>query len=130
MSNYLVGLHKQVPLLTTPFYNIKQIPQISAHSYYTKENTKIHTQKGASMAEKTPVTYTLLQLRTGKRWTQKEAAKKLGVSESTLSKWENAVRFPTMDQVWVIEDTYEVPLSGINFLPENTVKPYKNKQAS
>lgn len=28
------------------------------------------------MAEKTPVTYTLLQLRTGKRWTQKEAAKK------------------------------------------------------
>ena len=82
------------------------------------------------MAEKTPVTYTLLQLRTGKRWTQKEAAKKLGVSESTLSKWENAVIFPTMDQVWVIEDTYEVPLSGINFLPENTVKPYKNKQAS
>ncbi len=91
---------------------------------------KFKAKKGASMAEKTPVTYTLLQLRTGKRWTQKEAAKKLGVSESTLSKWENAIRFPTMDQVWVIEDTYEVPLSGINFLPENTVKPYKNKQAS
>ena len=28
---------------------------------------KFNKQKGASMAEKTPVTYTLLQLRTGKR---------------------------------------------------------------
>ena len=36
------------------------------------------------MAEKTPVTYTLLQLRTGKSWTQKKAAKKLGVREKTL----------------------------------------------
>ncbi len=91
---------------------------------------KFKTQKGASMAEKTSATYTLLQLRTGKRWTQKEAAKELGVSESTLSKWENAIRFPTMDQVWLIEDTYGVPLSGINFLPENTVKPCKTKEAS
>lgn len=82
------------------------------------------------MAEKTGATYTLLQLRNGKRWTQKQAAQKLGVSESTLSKWENAIRFPTMDQVWVIEETYEVPLSGINFLPKNTVKPYKNEKAS
>ena len=82
------------------------------------------------MAEKKLATYTLLQLRTGKRWTQKEAAKKLGVSESTLSKWENAIRFPTIDQVWVIEDTYDVPISGINFLPSNTVKPYKTKRAS
>ena len=44
-------------------------------------------------------TYTLVQLRKGKQWTQKEAAKKLGVSDSTLSKWENATKYPTIDQV-------------------------------
>ncbi len=80
--------------------------------------------------EKEEKTYTLLQLRSGKRWTQKEAAKKLGVSESTLSKWENALIFPTIDKVWVIEDVYGVPLSGINFLPNNTVKPCTNHLAS
>ena len=66
-------------------------------------------------------TYTLVQLRKGKQWTQKEAAKKLGVSDSTLSKWENATKYPTIDQVWLIEDVYDIPMSGINFLPKNTV---------
>lgn len=80
--------------------------------------------------EKEEKTYTLLQLRSGKRWTQKEAAKKLGVSESTLSKWENALIFPTIDKVWIIEDVYGVPLSGINFLPNDTVKPFKDHLAS
>lgn len=75
-------------------------------------------------------TYTLLQLRSGKRWTQKEAAKQLGVSETTLSNWENGIRFPTIDKVWVIEDIYDVPLSGINFLPNNTVKPCCEKHVS
>ena len=65
-------------------------------------------------------TYTLLQLRNGKKWTQKEAAKKLGVSDGTLSKWENATKYPTIDQVWLIEDVYDIPMSGINFFPNNT----------
>ncbi|WP_416037511.1 helix-turn-helix domain-containing protein [Lactococcus formosensis] len=75
-------------------------------------------------------TYTLLQLRSGKRWTQKEAAKQIGVSEATLSNWENAIRFPTIDKVWILEDVYGVPLSGINFLPDNTVKPCSTEHAS
>ncbi|WP_307984061.1 helix-turn-helix transcriptional regulator [uncultured Lactococcus sp.] len=66
-------------------------------------------------------TYTLLQLRSGKRWTQEEAAKHLGVSATTLSNWENGIRFPTIDKVWDIEDVYGVPLTGINFLPADTV---------
>lgn len=35
---------KKLDILLPPFNNIKLIPQISAHSYYTKESTKI--QKG------------------------------------------------------------------------------------
>lgn len=49
---YIQTLLNIFPNFIPPFHNIKQIPQISAHSYYTKENAKIHTQKGASMAEK------------------------------------------------------------------------------
>lgn len=66
-------------------------------------------------------TYTLLQLRSGKRWTQKKAADKLDVSVSTLSKWENGKIFPTIDKVWEIEEVYGVPISAINFSPSSTV---------
>ena len=65
--------------------------------------------------------YTLLQLRSGKRWTQKEAAAKLDVSVSTLSNWENEKKFPTIDKVWEIAEIYGVPMSDINFSPSSTV---------
>ena len=66
-------------------------------------------------------TYTLLQLRSGKRWTQKEAAAKLDVSVSTLSNWENEKKFPTIDKVWEIAEVYGVQMSVINFLPSSKV---------
>lgn len=66
-------------------------------------------------------TYTLLQLRSGKRWTQKKAAAKLDVSVSTLSSWENGKKFPTIDKVWEIEEVYGVSMSVINFSPSSTV---------
>ena len=71
-------------------------------------------------------TYTLLQLRSGKRWTQKEAADKLDVSVSTLSNWENEKKFPTIDKVWEIEEVYGVPMSVINFSPSSTVYTTQN----
>ncbi len=64
---------------------------------------------------------TLKMLRLSKNMTQKDLAKLLKISESTLSKWENEKDFPNVEQIWKIEDIFGVPFAGINFLPYNTV---------
>ena len=50
---------------------------------------------------------------------QKEAASKLGVSNKTLSAWENGISFPGADMIPKICDLYGRPYDGINFLPNN-----------
>ena len=50
---------------------------------------------------------------------QKEAAVKLGVSNKTLSKWENSESFPDALQIEKICELYGVPYDNINFLPSN-----------
>ncbi|MER5974888.1 hypothetical protein ABT112_35235, partial [Streptomyces sp. NPDC002055] len=67
-----------------PFHKTKQIPQISAHSFYTKENTKIHTQKGASMA----VEKELIALRADEKISRKEMAELIGTTPETYRKKE------------------------------------------
>ncbi len=47
--------------------------------------------------------------------TQKEAAKALGVSNSTLHSWENGVTMPNAEQVKAICELYKVPYDFINF---------------
>lgn len=51
------------------------------------------------------------------------AAKRLEVSESTLSKWESGKTFPNARKILDIEQAYGIPFDEIIFLPRHTDKP-------
>ena len=61
----------------------------------------------------------LASARVNARLSQKEAAVKLGVSNKTLSKWENGESFPDALQIEKICELYGVPYDHIIFLPSN-----------
>ena len=64
---------------------------------------------------------TLKAWRTNRGLTQEEAAKKLGVGASTLSKWERAKSFPNAIEIGKIEELYRTSYNDIIFLPDSTV---------
>ena len=55
--------------------------------------------------------------------TQKELGLAVGVSESTVIKWEKGRSEPTVIQAQKISELTGIPLDCIIFLPSNTVKP-------
>lgn len=65
------------------------------------------------------VKMSLAAVRINAGYGQKTAAKLLGVSNTTLSNWENYVTFPPADMIPKICDLYGVPYDQINFLPTN-----------
>jgi transcriptional regulator with XRE-family HTH domain len=60
---------------------------------------------------------TLEAARVNAGYSQKEAAKKLGVSNVTLSHWERGVSMPKANQIIAICDLYRVPYDMLIFLP-------------
>lgn len=63
---------------------------------------------------------TLEAARRNVKLTQKEAADRLGVSNTTLSNWENGISFPNVQQVEKICELYGVPYDDIIFLPSKS----------
>ena len=59
---------------------------------------------------------TLKALRVNKDYTQKIAAEKLGVTQKTLSNWENGITFPNQKQIETICEVYDTPYDYINFV--------------
>ena len=57
----------------------------------------------------------LRALRVNANYTQQEAAEKIGVSQKTLSNWENGVTYPNQIQIEMICDVYGVSYDSINF---------------
>ena len=53
--------------------------------------------------------------------TQKEAAEKLKISNSTLSAWEKGTSFPTVDKATELCELYGVTINSINFLSNNSL---------
>ena len=53
--------------------------------------------------------------------TQKQLAVKVGVSESTVYKWEKGKSEPTVSQAQLVADACERPLDSIIFLRSDTV---------
>lgn len=47
---------------------------------------------------------------------QEDAAKMLGITQDTLSNWENGKTFPNVPQIKRIEELYGLPYSEIIFL--------------
>lgn len=66
--------------------------------------------------------FTLKAARVNAGLTQKEAAKKLGVSNRTLSKWENMLALPRADKIEAICELYNAPYDTIIFLKSNPLK--------
>jgi transcriptional regulator with XRE-family HTH domain len=60
-------------------------------------------------------------LRVRDNLTQEAAAKALGISPSTLSKWESGKSFPDVLDINKIENLYRINYNDIIFLPINTV---------
>ena len=60
---------------------------------------------------------TLEAARVNAGYSQKEAAEKLGVSNTTLLRWEKGVSMPKANQIIAICDLYRVPYDMLIFLP-------------
>ena len=50
---------------------------------------------------------------------QKAAASEIGVSNKTLSNWENGKSFPNVQQIEKLCDVYNVTYNDLIFLPNN-----------
>ena len=61
---------------------------------------------------------TLAAARVNAGYSQKEAAKKLGVSNCTLLNWEKGVSMPKANQIVAICNLYRVPYDMLIFLPK------------
>ena len=59
---------------------------------------------------------TLKALRVNANYTQEVAADKIGVSQKTLSNWENGITYPNQKQIEMICTVYGVSYDRINFL--------------
>jgi len=62
---------------------------------------------------------TLKAARVNAGLSQKEAAKKIGISKDTLGKYERGISFPDVLVINAIEKIYGVKYSDIIFLPKN-----------
>lgn len=63
---------------------------------------------------------TLKAARVNAGLTQNEAAKLIGISKTTLCKWENFITFPTVDFLPLIEKAYSIKYDDITFLPSDS----------
>ena len=52
---------------------------------------------------------------------QKDAAKALKISNTTLGKWERGESFPTADKIQEICELYGVHYAPLNFLPKRSL---------
>ena len=64
---------------------------------------------------------TLKAARVNVNLTQKQAAKRLGIAESTLSLYERGELYPTIKTIQKMEELYGLSYNDINFCPNNTV---------
>ena len=62
---------------------------------------------------------TLKAARINKNLKQTEAAKQIGVSKETISKWERGVCVPNVKFIPAIESVYGVGYDQLLFLPQN-----------
>ena len=64
---------------------------------------------------------TLKAARVNAGLTQKEAAKKINVSNKTLCNWESGASMPKVDKIDAICDLYGIAYDNIIFLPSNSL---------
>lgn len=60
--------------------------------------------------------YSLKELRARKNWTQKETAKRLGISVQTYNAWERDISKVAVGKVIAVADLFEVNLSDLKIM--------------
>ena len=60
--------------------------------------------------------YSLKELRARKNWTQRETAKRLGISVQTYNAWEKDISRVAVGKVLALADLFDVELSEIKIL--------------
>ncbi len=71
------------------------------------------------MEQKTKVMYTLRTARDRLGLSQKEAAKRLGISDDVLSNYERGKSYPNVLMLKKIEEVYDVKYDQLLFLEKN-----------
>lgn len=66
---------------------------------------------------------TLPAARKNRNLTQRDLARICGVSESTVSNWENGRSEPTLSQAYMVGEAVGMNIDNIIFLQSHTVKP-------
>lgn len=71
---------------------------------------------------------TLKAARTNAKYTQREAAQKIGVTVDTISNWERGKSFPNAIQIRRIEQVYGVPYDALIFCQELRFKRIRERK--
>ena len=61
-------------------------------------------------------------------YTQKEVAKKIGVCEVTVIKWEAGITSPKVEYAHKLSELYAVPLAYMDFSKEGNKVPLKDRE--
>ena len=60
-------------------------------------------------------------------YTQREVAKLIGVTETTIINWESGVRAPKMDYAQKLSELYQIPLAYMDFSKEGNKVPIRDR---
>lgn len=60
-------------------------------------------------------------------YTQKEAAKAIGVAEQTIIRWENGSSAPKMENAQKLSELYQIPLAYMDWSMEGNAKPLRER---
>ena len=60
-------------------------------------------------------------------YTQKEAAKALGVTEQTIIRWEQGASVPKMEYAQKLSELYQIPLAYMDWTKEGNATPMRER---
>ena len=60
-------------------------------------------------------------------YTQVEVAEILGITESTLIKWEKGITAPKMEKAQKLSELYQIPLAYMDFTREGNATPLRDR---
>lgn len=60
-------------------------------------------------------------------YTQKEAAKEIGVSEQTMIRWENGSSAPNMERAQKLSELYQIPLAYMDWSMDGNATPLRDR---
>lgn len=63
-------------------------------------------------------------------YTQKEAAKAIGVAEKTIISWESGASAPNMEKAQKLSELYQIPLAYMDWTKDGNSTPLKDRDLS